>query len=175
VRLVVWTSVIISPVRALRAFVVLGAISLGLLGLRVSTANATTSVLSPSPAAKDFGNADIHSGGGPTQTFTFTNNTAGNVNVSTDMVVGANPSDFQLSANTCPSAFLGPTGSCSVQLTFHPTSVGAASASLELTDDSGTLDVPMSRCPGSGSRGSSAQRPTQSISRHSRRQAEPSS
>jgi hypothetical protein len=167
--------VIISPVRALRAFVVLGAISLGLLGLRVSTANATTSVLSPSPAAKDFGNADIHSGGGPTQTFTFTNNTAGNVNVSTDMVVGANPSDFQLSANTCPSAFLGPTGSCSVQLTFHPTSVGAASASLELTDDSGTLDVPMSRCPGSGSRGSSAQRPTQSISRHSRRQAEPSS
>jgi hypothetical protein len=114
----------------------------GLLGTSAS-ARAATSVLSPSPASWDFGSDDIHSGGGPSQTFTFTNNTAGNVNVSSDIVVGSDAADFQLSSNTCPGAFLPPSGSCSVQVTFHATSTGAKSASLELNDDSGTLDIPL--------------------------------
>ena len=102
-------------------------------------------MLSPSPASWDFGNDDIHSGGGPTQTFTFTNNTAGNVNVAGDpnpVVVGPDAADFQLNFNTCPFAFLPPSASCSIQVTFHATSTGPKSASLELNDDSGTLDVP---------------------------------
>jgi len=92
----------------------------------------------------DFGNHDIHSGGGPTQTFTFTNNTPGIVTVSTLDVVGPNASAFQLNANTCPGAILPTTGSCSVQVTFSATSTGPQTASLEITDDSGTLDVPLS-------------------------------
>ena len=125
--------------------VVLTLASAGLLGTSAS-ARAATSVLSPSPASWDFGNDDIHSGGGPTQTFTFSNNTAGNVNVAGDpnpVVVGPDAADFQLNFNTCPFAFLPPSGSCSVQVTFHATSTGPKAASLELTDDSGTLDVPL--------------------------------
>lgn len=122
--------------------VVLTLASAGLLGTSAS-ARAATSVLSPTPASWDFGNDDIHSGGGPGQTFTFTNDTAGDVNVFGDTVVGPDASDFQLNSNTCPFAFLPPSGSCSVQVTFHAASAGAKMASLELTDDSGTLDVPL--------------------------------
>ena len=117
----------------------------GLLGTSAS-ARAATSVLSPSPASWDFGNDDIHSGGGPSQTFTFTNNTIGDVNVAADpnpVVVGLDVADFQLNSDTCPGAMLPPSGSCSVQVTFQANSTGAKSASLELTDDSGTLDVPL--------------------------------
>ena len=90
--------------------VVLTLASAGLLGTSAS-ARAATSVLSPTPASWDFGTDDIHSGGGPTQTFTFTNNTAGNVNVAGDpnpVVVGPDAADFQLNFNTCPFAFLPP-------------------------------------------------------------------
>jgi hypothetical protein len=118
--------------------------SAGLLGTSASaSARAAASVLSPSPASLDFGNDDIHSGGGPSQTLTFTNNTAGGVNVSSDVVAGSDAADFQLNFNTCAGAFLPPSGSCSVRVTFQATSTGARSASLELTDDSGTLDVPL--------------------------------
>jgi hypothetical protein len=105
---------------------------------------APPSVLSPSLTAWNFGNGDIHSGGGPTQTFTFTNNTPGIVTVSTLDVVGSNASEFQLIANTCPGAILPTTGSCNVQVTFSATSTGPQTAALEITDDSGTLDVPLS-------------------------------
>ncbi len=114
----------------------------GLLGAPAS-ARASTSVLSPSPVSWDFGNDDVHSGGGPNQTFTFTNNTAGNVNIAGLTVVGPDATDFQLNFNTCPGAFLPPTSACSVQVTFNATGTGPKTASLELNDDSGTLDVPL--------------------------------
>ena len=76
----------------LRFLGVLCGLSLILLSLRAMPAEAAVSVLTPSPVSWDFGNGDIHGGGGPSQTFTFTNNTAGNVNVSTDGLVGADPS-----------------------------------------------------------------------------------
>ena len=100
-------------------------------------------MLSPSPVAWDFGNDDVHSGGGPNQTFTFTNSTAGDVNVAGDTVIGPDAADFQLNSDTCNGAFLPPTGACSVQVTFNATSTGPKTASLELNDDSGTLDVPL--------------------------------
>jgi hypothetical protein len=119
----------------------------GLFGT-VASASAAPSVLSPSPVSWNFGNVGAHGGGGPSQTFTFTNNTGGLVSVLGPTVVGADPTDFQLSFNTCSGAFLlpspSPISSCGVQVTFNPGSAGAKSASLELTDSSGTLDVPLS-------------------------------
>jgi len=129
---------------AARLLAVVSAVALAWLIAMSSPAWAATSVLSPSPTSWDFGNDDIHSGGGPTQTFTFTNNTPGIVTVSTLDVVGPNASAFQLNANTCPGAILPPTGSCNVQVTLNATSTGPQTASLEITDDSGTLDVPLS-------------------------------
>ena len=136
--------VIISRLLVIRLLAALCGVLLGVLSLNVARAEASPSVLSPSPASWNFGGSDIHSGGGTPQTITFTNNTAGTVNVSTDSLVGADASAFQLSANTCPSAVLPSTASCNVQVSFHPTTVGAQNASLELTDSSGTLDVPLS-------------------------------
>ena len=115
----------------------------GLLGM-AGSARAVTSVLSPSPASWDFGDDDIHSGGGPSQNFTFTNNSAGNVNVSADTVGGPDASDFQRGSDGCSGAFLPPAGSCSVQVTFNATTPGPKTASLEVTDDTGTVDVPLS-------------------------------
>ena len=56
-------------------------VALALAGLLAAPASsrASTSVLSPSPVSWDFGNDDVHSGGGPNQTFTFTNNSASDV------------------------------------------------------------------------------------------------
>jgi hypothetical protein len=129
---------------AARFLAVVSAVALAWLIAMSSPAWAATSVLSPSPTSWDFGNHDIHSGGGPTQTFTFMNNTPGIVTATTLDVVGPNTSAFQLSGNTCPSAILPTMGSCSVQVTFGATTTGPQSASLEITDDSGTLDVPLS-------------------------------
>lgn len=137
--------IISSRLLAIRVLAVVCGISLGLLSLGATPAEASTSVLTPSPTSWDFGNVDIHAGGGgPSQTFTFTNNTAGSVNVSTDGLVGPDASEYQQGPDSCPGAVLSPGTSCSVQVTFQPTSVGAKSASLELTDDTGTVDVPLS-------------------------------
>jgi hypothetical protein len=121
--------------------------ALALAGLLGSPASASAaSVLTPSPASWDFGTHDAHGGGGPSQTFTFTNNTLIPVSVLGVTVVG-DPADFQLSSDNCSGRILqpnpSPMGSCSVQVTFNPSGTGAKSASLELTDSSGTLDVPL--------------------------------
>jgi hypothetical protein len=47
---------------------------------------------------------------------------------------GPDPGAFGIVANTCSSMVLPPGGSCYVDLVFHPTSLGAANASLELRD-----------------------------------------
>ncbi len=63
-------------------------------------ASAATSVLTPSPSTWDSGNTDIHVGG-PTQTFTHTNNTPGTVNVAGVAILGADPSEFQMDSDGC--------------------------------------------------------------------------
>lgn len=100
--------------------------------------------MTPSPASWDFGNQDIHSGGSPGETLTFTNDTADNVSVYSDTLVGTDPGEFQITADTCSAAFLLPIGFCTVQVSFVPNQTGEVTAALELDDDTGTLDVPLS-------------------------------
>lgn len=106
-----------------------------------SPAQAATSVLTPSPAVWDFGNQDIHSGGTPGEVFTFTNDTGDNVGVAGGSLTGSDAADFQITADTCTGAFLPPLGSCTVQVAFVPAGTGPVMASLEIDDDTGTLDV----------------------------------
>ncbi len=116
--------------------------ALALTGLiAVSDARADTSPLTASPTSSDFGNDDVHSGGGPQQTIKFTNETGFDVNVSSIDVTGADPGDFVLNGNSCSGAFLSPSASCSVDVTFSATATGPRAATLTLTDDFGTLDV----------------------------------
>ncbi len=114
-----------------------------LLVVGVAPAFASPSVLSASPVSWNFGNGDVHSGGGSTQTFTFTNNTSNAVNVTILFVIGADASEFRMSPSNC-MIVASNGGSCSVQVTFQATTVGGATAALELTDNTGTLDVPLS-------------------------------
>jgi hypothetical protein len=127
-----------------RCLTVAGAVSAVLLLASPASARAANSVLSPSVTSWDFGNNDFHDGLGSSQTFTFTNNTDGAVNVNTAGVVGPDATAFQASPGGCAGTTLLPTGTCSIQVQFTPNSPGAKTASLELIDDSGTLDVQLS-------------------------------
>jgi len=133
------------PIRSstARSLAITSAILLTALIAMSSTAWAAPSVLTASPTTWDYPNADIHTGG-PSQTFTFTNNTPGLVTVNGVGVVGTDASAFQVNSNGCMFNILGTGGSCTVQVNFNPTSPGVQTAALEISDDSGTLDVPLS-------------------------------
>jgi len=53
------------------------------------------------------------------------------------VVLGANPADFAIAANTCNTT-LGPSTSCTLSITFKPAASGARTATLSLTDSAGT-------------------------------------
>ncbi len=117
---------------------------IGMLLMVVAPARAADSVLTPSPTSWDFGNGDIHGNPSSPQMFTFTNNTASNVNVSSVGVVGTDATEFPSSSDNCSGGTVNPGSSCGIQVAFAPTSVGSAAARLELTDDTGTLDIALS-------------------------------
>jgi len=61
----------------------------------------------------------------------------------TPAVIGANASDFAISANTC-SATLGASTGCTLSITFTPTASGVRTAQLSLTDSAGTQTAALS-------------------------------
>ncbi|KAF0218425.1 MAG: hypothetical protein FD174_2886 [Geobacteraceae bacterium] len=100
-----------------------------------------------SPAPYDFGSITVNM---PSTAQTFTISNWGNtvLNVSS-ISTGADSDMFSVTPGTCPS--LAPTiaagGSCTISVTFTPTSGGAKSATLQFISDSAnypTLDVPLS-------------------------------
>ncbi len=133
------------PVRhpAARALTIVSGVVLVVLIATSSLASAATSVLTPMLVSWDYGNTDIH-GSSPTQTFSFTNNSAAPVAIATASIVGADASAYRVNSDGCSNTILPTSGQCSVQVTFAPTATGTKTAALEITDDSGTLDVPLS-------------------------------
>jgi hypothetical protein len=87
-----------------------------------------------SPASHDFGSVTYNSSS-TSQTFTLSNTGDALLTLTAMTVSGANAADFGVSpgaTNPCPTlpAILPPGGSCTVSVTFAPTSAGARSASL---------------------------------------------
>jgi hypothetical protein len=75
-------------------------------------------------------------------TFTYTNTGSGPITVAgagTPGVglSGTNANQFAISANTCTGVTLQAGGTCSVSVTFHPTSTGNKSATLTVRDTAG--------------------------------------
>jgi hypothetical protein len=66
----------------------------------------------------------------PAQTLTLTNNGGVALHVTSTAITAG----FSIAANTCPAS-LAPAAACVITLVFTPTSAGAASGSLTLTDD----------------------------------------
>jgi Abnormal spindle-like microcephaly-assoc'd, ASPM-SPD-2-Hydin len=127
---------------------------LGLLVAAAALAGATlpaaaSAALTPDPASLDFGTADFHpqNQNGQQRSVQLTNDNATDVAVQSVTVAGADPSAFTVQNDGCTGQTLGPGGGCSVTLRFTPSALGALTAQLEVTDDTGT---PASVVPLSG-------------------------
>jgi Cep192 domain 4 len=106
------------------------------------SALADPPALTPSPATLDFGTQDMHNQS--TLPVTFMNNSANPTTVSGPATIAGSAS-FSISQDSC-SGQIPVGGSCSVNVTFYalPTGPGQKSATLTLTDDTGTNTVQVS-------------------------------
>jgi hypothetical protein len=68
------------------------------------------------------------------QTVTLSNTGTTSLNVGSVSIGGANPGDFAVSSDGCSGQKLAPGSSCTVQVTFDPSSTGDRSASLTFAD-----------------------------------------
>lgn len=104
----------------------------------------TAGVFGAQPNAVDFGN--VAASAPQTITETLTNNGAGTVNISSTSLSGPDQGDFSLSNNSCQGAAVDPNNTCSVDITFQPSSNSSESASLDIADDdpSSPQSVPLS-------------------------------
>jgi hypothetical protein len=103
--------------------------------------------LAPSPATLEYGEVDLHFGGSPQQTVTFSQIALGEpaTIVESVSIVGADASSFQITSDGCSGAELENGKSCSVEVAFHTGSApGAHDATLELLTNEGHVEVPLS-------------------------------
>ena len=115
----------------------------GALGA-AAPALAAPSSLTPDQALLAFADHDVHDGGHQSLTVTFTNSSGTDVQVAGAAVAGADASQFPVSSDQCSGQLLsGAGGTCTVNVDFAPTTPGAKAATLSLTDDGGTVDVPL--------------------------------
>ena len=138
--------------RAIVGVFVCGVVGFGaLLGAPAAVA---ASVLSPSPTSEDFGGVDMHFE--QTMQESFFNNSGSAVTVDPapgGVTVLGDASSFSLQAgqDLCSGATIPSGGSCHVNVLFGPlSSAGTKNATLELTDDTGTVDVPLTGAGHSG-------------------------
>lgn len=129
-----------------RALVGLGVCGLVVFGTMLTAAPAiAASVLSPSPSSLDFGGVDMHFQ--QTMQESFFNNSGSPVTVDPAgvQILGDTSSfSLQVGQDFCTGSTIPDGGSCHVNVVFGPlSSPGAKSATLELTDDTGTADVPL--------------------------------
>ena len=112
-----------------------------------------------SVASYDFGNVNIGNTSTP-QTFTISNTGDADLIIGTIGLTGADASEFDFQNDVCSAQIIAPSGTCTINVTFSPTSSGAKSANLYIpSDDPDTpvLNVPLSGkgkpYPGSGGGG----------------------
>jgi hypothetical protein len=127
--------------RALLGLLVCGLVGFGAL-LGAASAIAA-SVLSPSPTSEDFGGVDMHFQ--QTMQQWFYNNSGSSVTVASVTILGDTSSfSLQVGQDFCTGTTIANGGSCHVNVLFGPlSSPGPKSATLELTDSTGTVDVPL--------------------------------
>ncbi len=101
------------------------------------------SVLSPSPVSEDFGGADMHFQQSMQEW--FYNNSGSSVTVASVTILGDSSSfSLQIGQDFCTGTTIPDGGSCHVNVLFGPlSSPGPKTATLELTDNTGTVDVPL--------------------------------
>lgn len=112
--------------------------------LAAASADAA-SVLSPSPTSEDFGGVDMHFE--QTMQEWFYNNSGSSVTVDpAGVTILGDTSSFslQVGQDFCTGSTIPDGGSCHVNVVFGPlSSPGPKNATLELTDNTGSVDVPL--------------------------------
>lgn len=110
-----------------------------------SSALATPNVL-PSPAALQYGEVDLHSGGTPQQSVTLTQiDPLAATAIESVAVVGSEASSFQITSDGCSGGELENGKSCSLEIAFHPAGhPEAQAATLEVLTAEGPVEVPLS-------------------------------
>lgn len=88
-------------------------------------------VFSGTPDSVSFGH--VSSNNPQTKTETLLNTGAATVNISTVQL--SNSGDFTLTNNGCDGQAIDPNHSCSVDVTFNPSSTGTQTTTLDITDD----------------------------------------
>jgi hypothetical protein len=121
---------------------------LGALGLAAGAASPALAAvnLSASPSALEYGEVDLHYGGSPQQTVTFSQIALGEPTtvVESANIGGAEASSFQITSDGCSGAELENGKSCSVEVAFQTGSTpGAHTATLELLTSEGLVEVPL--------------------------------
>jgi len=98
------------------------------------TGTPSAPVFTPSPSSLPFGSQPQ---GAKTSAMTVTVTNTGNANLTFTAVAvsGTNAADFAISADTCNSASVAPNATCTVSVTFTPSTIGGESASLKFTDN----------------------------------------
>ena len=86
------------------------------------------------------------------KTITVTNNGAAVLNVGPVTLGGTDPGQFAIGANSCSAAVLGPTGACTIDVTFEPTIDGVYSATVSIAHNGAgspsTVDLTGTGIPG---------------------------
>jgi Abnormal spindle-like microcephaly-assoc'd, ASPM-SPD-2-Hydin/Glycosyl hydrolases family 39 len=100
----------------------------------VSLSGNGTTAAGVDPSSLSFGTVNVGSSG-PSQSTTLQNGGT-SISLSSVAVTGTNPGDFTISGNACGSG-LAPSASCTVDITFTPTTTGPRTATLTFTDTAG--------------------------------------
>jgi hypothetical protein len=100
------------------------------------TGTGTAPIAATSPSGWPFGNRNVGTTSNP---WPFTLSNAGNaaLTISGIAITGGNPGDFG-QTNNCGSS-VAPGGSCTINVTFAPTSTGPRAATLTVTDNSNNV------------------------------------
>jgi Glycosyl hydrolases family 39/Abnormal spindle-like microcephaly-assoc'd, ASPM-SPD-2-Hydin len=96
------------------------------------TGSGTTGAVTLSPSSLTYGTVNVGSSSA-TQTTTLKNGGSSSITISNVAITGTNPGDFSISSKTC-GASLGASASCTVTVAFKPTTSGARSATLTISD-----------------------------------------
>ena len=86
---------------------------------------------SVSPASYNFGNIAVGSSSAA-QTFTVTNTGLANLVIGTIALTGTDPLQFHIQNDNCSGHTVAPSGTCTVQAVFSPTSAGGKNANLSI-------------------------------------------
>jgi hypothetical protein len=100
--------------------------------------NGTSQAVALDPSSADFGSLAVGSTSDPPRLISLMNNGTAPLAVQSASLSGANAGDFVVASSTCNGATLGVGSTCSFGARFRPTTGGGRSASLVVTDASGT-------------------------------------